>query len=147
MRIAIPVWEDKVSPLLDTASRLLVVDTEEPSEASRLEIYLDEQLISRRCLRILGLDVNILICGAISRSFFRMLTASGIEVIPGISGPAEDVLRACLKGRLAESGFFMPGCTGDGLYGRFGFSAFKHPRNKSRKRRVQEGSLESEGEA
>jgi predicted Fe-Mo cluster-binding NifX family protein len=146
MRIGIPVWEDKVSPLLDTASRLLVVDAEEQSEASRLEIYLDEQQISRRCLRIQGLDVDILICGAISRSFFRMLTASGIEVIPGISGPAEDVLRACLKGRLAESGFFMPGCRNDGLYGRYEFLAFKNPRNKPRKRRVQERGAEPEGE-
>ncbi|MBN1102244.1 MAG: NifB/NifX family molybdenum-iron cluster-binding protein [Deltaproteobacteria bacterium] len=146
MRIAIPVWEDKVSPLLDTASRLLVVDVEDRSEVSRLEIYLDEQQISRRCLRIQGLDVNVLICGAISMSFFRMLTASGIEVIAGISGPAEDVLRVCLKGRLAESGFFMPGCRGDALYGRFGFSALDQTRKKSGKRKAQEGRVEPGGE-
>jgi hypothetical protein len=76
-----------------------------------------------------------------------MLTASGVDVIPGISGPAEDVLHACLKGSLAESGFFMPGCRGDGSYGRFGFSEFKHLRNEPRKTRVQEGVLEPEGEA
>ncbi|MBU2497643.1 MAG: hypothetical protein KKE57_01965 [Proteobacteria bacterium] len=121
MRIAIPIWEDKISPVLDTASRLLVVEVENQSEASRFEIYLDEQQISRRCFRIQGLGVDILICGAVSRPFYRMLMASGIDVISGISGPAEDILDACLKGNLADSKFLMPGCQGNGLNEHFRF--------------------------
>ena len=36
MKIAIPIWEgDKISPVLDTALRLLVVETENKSEVSR----------------------------------------------------------------------------------------------------------------
>ena len=114
MRIAIPIWEDKISPVLDTASRLLVVQVKDQGEASRFEIYLDEQQISRRCLRIQGLGIDILICGAVSGAFYRMLMASGIDVIPGISGQAEDILDACLKGTLGDSKFFMPGCQGNG---------------------------------
>jgi predicted Fe-Mo cluster-binding NifX family protein len=110
MRIAIPVWEGKVSPVFDTALRLLVVETEDQSETSRFEIYLDEQDLSRRCFRMQGMEVDILICGAISRPFSRMLTSSGIEVIPEISGHAEEVLQAYLKGNLFHSRFLMPGC-------------------------------------
>lgn len=110
MKIAIPIWDDKVSPVLDTASRLLIVEVEDQSEASRFEIYLDDQDLPRRCYRIQGLELDILICGAVSHPFLRMLTASGIDIIPEISGRIEDVLKAYLQGNLFHSRFLMPGC-------------------------------------
>lgn len=110
MRIAIPVWDDKISPVLDTASRLLIVELEDRKESSRFEIYLDEQELSRRCVRIRGMDIEILICGAVSRPFWSMLAASGINIIQGISGHPEEVLKAYLHGNLFHPGFLMPGC-------------------------------------
>ncbi|MDY7038856.1 MAG: NifB/NifX family molybdenum-iron cluster-binding protein [Thermodesulfobacteriota bacterium] len=110
MRIAIPIWDDKISPVLDTASRLLIVEVEDRREASRFETYLDVQDLPGRCFRIQGLGVDILICSAISRPFLRRLMASGIKIIPGISGHPEDVLEAYLKGTLSNSRFLMPGC-------------------------------------
>ena len=109
MKIAIPVWEDKVSPVLDTASRLLIVEVEDHKESSRFETFLDVQELNRRCVRIQGLGVDILICGAISQPFLTWLTASGIDIIPGISGHPEDVLEAYLEGNLSDSRFLMPG--------------------------------------
>ena len=110
MRIAIPIWDDKISPVLDTASKLLIVEVEDRKEASRFEIYLDEHELSRRSLRIRGMDVDTLICGAVSRPFCRMLLASGINIIQDISGHPEDVLKAYLHGKQLHSGFLMPGC-------------------------------------
>jgi predicted Fe-Mo cluster-binding NifX family protein len=110
MRIAIPIWDDKISPVLDTASRLLIVDVEDQKEASRFETILDEQDLVRRCLRIRGMEVDTLICGALSRPFFRMLMSPDIEIIPEISGHVEDVLKAYLQGNLFHSKFLMPGC-------------------------------------
>ena len=110
MRIAIPIWDDKISPVLDTASRLLIVDVEDQKETSRFETVLNEQDLSRRCLRIRGMEVETLICGAVSLQFSRTLMASGIDVISEISGHVEDVLKAYLKGNLFHSKFLMPGC-------------------------------------
>lgn len=109
MRIAIPIWEDKISPVLDTASKLLIIEDKTQKESSRSEADLLEQDISQRCSFIRKLDLDVLICGAVSRQFSDMLKASGIEVISGISGPAEEVLDAYLHGDLHHSGFFMPG--------------------------------------
>ena len=110
MRVAIPVWEDKVSPVFDTASTLLIVEVDDHSEASRFIIFLDEQNLTRRRHRIQGLEVDVLICGAISRPFSRMLLGSGVEVIQEISGPFEEVLNAYLQGNIFNSKFLMPGC-------------------------------------
>jgi len=109
MKIAIPVWENKVSPVLDTASRLMVVELNEKGPTSRFEIYLDERDVSRRCLRIQDLCVDTLICGAVTRYFSDLLKASGIELIQGISGQPEAVLNAYLDGTLAHSKYLMPG--------------------------------------
>ena len=112
MRIAIPIWGDKISPLLDTASRLLIVEFGEKGETSRFQIFLDELNLSRRSLRISGLNIDTLICGAISRPFFRMLRSAGIEIIPEISGDPENILQAYLNGNIFHSRFMMPGCRG-----------------------------------
>lgn len=109
MRIAITIWEDKISPVLDTASRLLIIDKDAKNESSRFKADLIEQDMSKRCSFIRDLDIDVLICGAVSRQLSGMLQASGINIISGISGPAEDVIEAYLNGILLRSGFFMPG--------------------------------------
>jgi predicted Fe-Mo cluster-binding NifX family protein len=109
MKIAIPVWENKVSPVLDTASRLMVVEFNENGPKSRFEIYMDERDLSRRCMRIHDLCVDTLICGAVTRHFSELLKASGINLIQGISGQPEAVLDAYLDGTLAHSKYLMPG--------------------------------------
>ena len=110
MKIAIPIWEDKISPVFDTALRLMVVDIEGKKELSRTVYYIDEQDLLRKCQRIRTLDVDILICGAVSHSFLKILNANGLEVIEEISGRAEEVLEAYLNGEIFNSRFLMPGC-------------------------------------
>jgi len=114
MRIAIPIWEDKISPVLDTASKLLIIDDKTQKKSSRFNANLLEQDMSQRCSFIRKLDLDVLICGAVSRQLSGMLKASGINIISGISGPVEDVLEAYLEGALLHSGFFMPGSKGLG---------------------------------
>ena len=114
MRIAVTIWNDKISPVFDTASRLLIVDADNLSETARFKINLYEKDISQRCLRIQALKVNVLICGAISRPFSMMLMSSGVKIISGISGTAEDVLSAYLHGTLSDPEFCMPGCKNNG---------------------------------
>ena len=109
MRIAISVWEDKISPVLDTASKILIIDKDSQKESSRFEVTLIEQNMSKRCAFIRKLEPDILICGAVSRQFSKMLKTSGIKIISGISGPTKEVLEAYLQGGLLHSGLFMPG--------------------------------------
>ena len=110
MRIALPVWEDKVSPVFDTALKLLVVEVRDKREESRFVYHIDESDLSQKCHRIKKLGPDILICGAVSHVFLQMLLASGLDVIQEISGPAEDVLKAYLQGNIFQPRFLMPGC-------------------------------------
>lgn len=110
MRIAVPLWEDKISPVFDTALKLLVVEFKDMKEESRFLYQIDESDLSQKCQRIRKLELDTLICGAVSHVFLQMLLASGLDVIQEISGPAEDVLKAYLNGNIFQPRFLMPGC-------------------------------------
>lgn len=111
MRIAIPVWNENVSPVFDTAARVMILQCEGSRETSRVHTLLSGQDLFSRCHYLKSLGVDVLICGAISRCYHMMLCRSaGIRVIPWVSGPCEDIVRAYMDGTLRESGFLMPGC-------------------------------------
>jgi predicted Fe-Mo cluster-binding NifX family protein len=111
-RIAIPIWNGRVSPVFDAASRLLVVEVGPEGEYNRFETDVSDQFLPSKAMRLTGLEVDILICGAISRPLSSMVTTAGIRLIPWISGQVEEVLQAFLRGELPTPQFIMPGCTG-----------------------------------
>ena len=109
MRVAIPVWEGRVSPVLDVAGRLLLVDVDDRHEVSRLLEKVDTSLLPQRVRRFCELGVEVVICGAVSRPLADMLHVSGITVYSCIVGEVEDVLNSYLRDGVPDSSFSMPG--------------------------------------
>ncbi len=112
MRLAIPVWNGRVSPVFDTAGQLLVVDIEQGGERSRRSEELSGSFPAWRVRRLEELGVSVLICGGISRPLASMLAAAGIRLVPWTAGSVEEVLTAYLGGRLPDPRWLMPGCAG-----------------------------------
>jgi predicted Fe-Mo cluster-binding NifX family protein len=112
MRVAVPVWGERVSPVFDTAGVYLVVDFEDRREASRRLLEMGGDPLSNRLEMLKNIKPEVLLCGAISRPLFDMLVSSGIEVIPFLSGSVEDVLTAFLEDGLSDPTIVMPGCCG-----------------------------------
>ncbi|MBW1714368.1 MAG: dinitrogenase iron-molybdenum cofactor biosynthesis protein [Deltaproteobacteria bacterium] len=112
MKIAIPTWNGRVSPVFDAASRLVVVEVGEEGEYSRFETDISEYFPPSKTMRLTGLGVDTLICGAISKPLANMVTTAGINLIAWISGQVEDVLHAFLQGNLFDVQFMMPGRPG-----------------------------------
>lgn len=108
MRIAAPIHQGRISPVLDVARRFLVLDMQEGRETTRHEILFDDtEFLARNVAR---LNCNVLVCGAVSRPLHRLLMASGVKVVHNARGPVDDVLKAYLEGRLDSPAFVMPGC-------------------------------------
>ena len=108
MRIAIPVCGNNISPVLDTATTLLILDTGKIRSKSRKRTFLTERNISKRYFRIKRLDIDTLICAAVSRSLANLLEASGIKLIQGISGIVEDILTDYSSGKLTQPKYLIP---------------------------------------
>lgn len=109
MKIAIPVWQDNVSTVCDFASKLLLVDVENGVEIHRDETILTEQSGLERASELRQLGVNVLICGAISRPLAYMIASSGIQVLPFVTGPTEQILTAYKMGNLNLPQFELHG--------------------------------------
>jgi len=88
----------------------LLVNIENGKEISRSKVLLESQSLSRRVDKLKSFKVDVLIGGAISRVLANMVTASGIQVLPYVTGSIDDVLQAYLTGQLMKPEFSMPGC-------------------------------------
>ena len=124
MKIGVPTWRGVVSPVLDTAERMVIVEEGAGGEATRREVALRAAALPRRVTEIARLELDVLICGAVSRPLAEMLVAGGVTLVPWIAGDVEEVLAAFADGRLEERRFLMPGCGG----GR----GFRGPRRRGR---------------
>ena len=110
MKIAIPVYGNTVSNVFDFAHRLLLVDIENGRETNRCEVDVGNLSLPQRAGQLKTLGVDVLVCGAVSQLLSNMVTASGIEVLPYVTGNIENVLGAYLAGQLIRQEFSMPGC-------------------------------------
>ncbi len=111
MSIALTVWNGRIAPLFDVAGTLLVagIHGDEEPERTVLSFPVNSGMMSRAAF-LSENGVSVLICGAVSRQVHRMLSLSGIEVHPFVSGEAEEVLQAFISGTLESPSFRMPGC-------------------------------------
>ncbi len=119
MKVAVPTWNDRISPVFDTAQRLLLVEFENGTEVARAEEAINQIPIPRRAAALIELKVDVLVCGAVSRPLFAMLSGAGITVVPFVSGGIDEVLDAFIEGRLSDPRLCMPGCRGRGWRRRF----------------------------
>lgn len=112
MKVAIPDWQGRISPVFDVAAHLLVAEVEDGRILARLLVLMNEDGLHARAKQVSGLGVDVLICGAISRPLELALASAGVEVAPQTCGDVEDVLSAFVAGRLSQDAFLMPGCCG-----------------------------------
>ena len=110
MRIGIPIWNDRISPVLDTAERLVIIDTGAAAGQARKEVALAQRQLPLRAARFAELGLDLLVCGAVSRPLAELLEAAGVAVEPWVAGDVEEVLQALKTGRLDRACYRMPGC-------------------------------------
>ena len=108
MRIAFPLWIDSVSPVLDTAEKLVVVDIDNGKVVSRHEIILSDG--PQKNAVIIAHHADMLVCGAISRVMSSYLINSGIRVYPWLMGNVDRLIKIFTDGNTPGQEYFMPGC-------------------------------------
>jgi len=109
VRVAIPIFRSRVSPVFDSCTRIMLVDIEHNQEIKRSEIYLDELSLSERLAILQKSKVKTIICSGISDMLQNMLQSVKINLITGIAGEVDQVVAAYLSERLNEPQFNMPG--------------------------------------
>jgi len=110
MRLAITVWESRISPVFDTARIAMITDIENGEARNRHDEALPDGSPCQKVARLRELGVETLVCGAISGSFADLLSSSGIRLIPFVSGDVDEVLQVMAAKGTPPRTFSMPGC-------------------------------------
>jgi predicted Fe-Mo cluster-binding NifX family protein len=109
MRVAIPTWRGRISPVFDVAEKILLEDISNEPLKLRQELTLIEKDPYERARLLKACGAEIVICCALSRPHQIALASAGIRVISHICGRVEEVREAIIKGRFPDS-CLMPGC-------------------------------------
>lgn len=113
MKIALAVWQERISPVFDVSRSLLLVQLSQDAREERREMVgLEAVTPSQRVVRLTALGIETLICGAVSAPLAEMILASGIRLIPFVAGASNEVLAAFLHGKLPSPTYAQPGCNG-----------------------------------
>ena len=111
MKIAITVWNGRISPLFDSASNVLIYESVREAEFSKEQIIFDGQSIEAKAIILLQNGIDLLICGAVSCEAERILSQKGIAVYAYLSGEAEEIMTMIKTNSPLYDKFAMPGCT------------------------------------
>lgn len=114
MKTAFAYWDNRIAPVFDTARQIFVVEADLEQVIGETHETLTEDMPIRKALRLVELGIYTLVCGAISRPLYELITAYGILVIPFLAGDLREVVQAWLHNNLERDTFAMPGCCGSG---------------------------------
>jgi len=110
MKLAIAVSKGRVAPLFDTSRHLLVLQQRGEGAEVWEEVELPASGGLDRAAALLRLNIDTLICGAITRELSGALESRGVIVLAFVSGEVHRVVEAFRVGTLHSGAFCMPGC-------------------------------------
>ncbi|MBU3915487.1 dinitrogenase iron-molybdenum cofactor biosynthesis domain-containing protein [bacterium] len=112
MKAALTIWENRISPVFDSADTLLIAEIQNNKIISRQCESFEVKRLHFLLEMLLNQDVSVFICGAISEHPARIIEAGTIKLIPFISGNTDEILDVFARGVPIVPGFLMPGCRG-----------------------------------
>jgi len=112
MKVAVTVWENRISPLFDATRTLLIVDIHNRVVTQKKLVPFDCVSPFSRAATLEDLGVSTLICGGVSDFFADLIEARNIHIIPFVAGRVDEVIDAYLRNVLCRKKFRMPGCGG-----------------------------------
>ncbi len=109
MKIAIPEHQGRVAPVFDTCRRILVYAQDADKQALIGQEDWSRIAAQGRSVRLKELEIDVLLCGAISCGIEDQIHLQGIRLIAWLAGDLPDVLTAFQSGRIMDPCYAMPG--------------------------------------
>ncbi|MFC1562872.1 NifB/NifX family molybdenum-iron cluster-binding protein [candidate division KSB1 bacterium] len=108
MKIAVPIYENRISPRFDCANKFLVVSVDNGEIVDKDNLVLSSINPIHRVNELVNFNIDTLICGAINEFTYGMISSKGIDVIPWVTGDVAEVLDLFLNGELMPGMTFFP---------------------------------------
>jgi predicted Fe-Mo cluster-binding NifX family protein len=108
--VAIPVYQERVSPLLDVAKKFALYELEQGEIRQKLVVDIHAENEAFRVEKLREMGVSVIIGGAVSGFVGRLIGEKGMLLIPWICGPVEEVIERYIKHELECPDGGKPGC-------------------------------------
>lgn len=108
-RIAVPIFQSRVSPVLDSCNDLMLVDLSEAGAVRRASLSLRKLSLGERAAAMSRQGVEKIICAGVSDLMIAYIVSRGMRIISGLSGEVEQIIAAYQQNRLDQDCFRMPG--------------------------------------
>jgi hypothetical protein len=108
-RIAVPAFNGRVSPVLDSCTQLYLPPSSGASYTANGVLPMTGGSIFERAGEIRKHGIGVIICGAVSEAYYNLLREAGIELVCGVAGDIDEVVAAYRSGILGQARFRMPG--------------------------------------
>ena len=95
--IAMPLFEERISPLLDVSERFVIYNINDRKITQRAIVNINSSSEKTRIQRLKEIGVTVIISGAVSRYLSYIISDSGLKHIPWASGPVDEVIESYLK--------------------------------------------------
>lgn len=93
MKIAIPLFKERVSPHFGASRRLLLMDIDSSAISEETLLDIEEEGAVNLLRRLADLRVEKVVCGGIHSYYKEWLTGKGIEVLDNQAGVAKEVVQ------------------------------------------------------
>ncbi len=96
MKLALSTWNGLVAPLFDVSEKVTVAHISPCKILSRDLVDISRLECTAKIGRLSALNIDVLICGAISRICYDFFPGWEIRIVAFVSGPVEQIFEALL---------------------------------------------------
>lgn len=111
MKAAFTIWNGRIAPVFDVAGQIVITQSCAANDVLQW-VDLPEGTATEKLLFLHQQQVEILVCGAMTRSTLLIAEAFNIDVLPFIAGAQQQVIDCWRNNQPFEPYFVMPGCKG-----------------------------------
>lgn len=111
LKTAVTVWGNRVSPVFDAAGTLLIARIRDRRIVHKQYLAFDPKKTDDLILLLQKMQVDVLVCGAISTKPAARIVENNIKLISFVTGNAQNLLETFARKQNIEKRFMMPGCS------------------------------------
>jgi len=100
MRVAIPLYGNRVSPRFAFSERTLVADIRDGRVARQETIYTGRMSDHQRLEQLSSLGIDVFVCGAADQVFLAEAGSLDVRIVPDVAGELDEILDLLARGRL-----------------------------------------------
>jgi len=105
MRVAIPLADHRVAPILDNAVSIMIVDLGGSGCAHFFETPVRGWSQRERADELAAFSVEIVVCDRVSRALGGMILERGIELVQHVSGNVDEIVETHRGSQQRDPGF------------------------------------------